>query len=377
MQPHERIGRARSAAALILAIATLASLARARGHWETLPSIQWGRFGHGVVRVNDQVYVIGGANWDACAFNPDSVEVMDPTTGERDRGADMPLERGYTGATAFGEYIYVIGGMVGGWEGRGDNQRYDPQNDVWTVLEPMPTPRGMHAVIAHENRIDAIGGVEDWESGRVEIFDPLTGRWSRGADMPVALMGITAVPWDGGILIPGGGWFYGWNLDDVQTYYPDRAQGVMPFCACVGTGACGNRKSGAGCRNSTGQGGVLSADGTTSLVADDLVLTASRLPAHQLAVLWLGATQVDLAFGDGRRCVGSEPGGFFRYAAASASAHGSMMLGPGLFAGASGCGTCAFTPGSTWNFQLAYRDPFGPCGAGLNATNALAVTLAP
>lgn len=32
---------------------------------------------------------------------------------------------------------------------------------------------------------------------------------------------------------------------------------------------------------------------------------------------------------------------------------------------------------ATWNFQVWFRDPAGPCGTGKSSTNALAVSFAP
>jgi len=34
-------------------------------------------------------------------------------------------------------------------------------------------------------------------------------------------------------------------------------------------------------------------------------------------------------------------------------------------------------PGSTWRFQMMYRDPQGPGGNGINATDGLSVTFCP
>jgi len=33
--------------------------------------------------------------------------------------------------------------------------------------------------------------------------------------------------------------------------------------------------------------------------------------------------------------------------------------------------------GSTWNFQMYYRDPFGPCAQGANLSNAIQAQFTP
>lgn len=85
----------------------------------------------------------------------------------------------------------------------------------------------------------------------------------------------------------------------------------FPFCSGDGQGAacpCGNHSGlGAndGCRNSIGVGGRLRASGSTTIVGDSLVLSASQLP-NSTALFFQGTTQwqggAGVQFGDGLRC---------------------------------------------------------------------------
>ncbi len=93
--------------------------------------------------------------------------------------------------------------------------------------------------------------------------------------------------------------------------------GGMPttFGYCFGDGSgsacpCGNNSAvgaGAGCLNSLGAGGVLTATGASSIAADTFTLNASGMPDSS-ALYFQGTTQVaggaGASFGDGLRCAG-------------------------------------------------------------------------
>ena len=161
---------------------------------------------------------------------------------------------------------------------------------------------------------------------------------------------------------------------------PDECETtISSFCLCPAALApCGNADPAAGCANSTGQGGLLTAAGSTSVGADDLVLTATQLPLFQPGILIMGPASVaPIPFGDGLRCVG---GPIYRFAPPQGSgAGGTMSWGTGLVAY-----TIANNPpagwivaGSTWHFQTWYRDPAGPCGTSTNLTSAIQALFVP
>ncbi|MCB9914934.1 MAG: hypothetical protein H6828_07265 [Planctomycetes bacterium] len=143
------------------------------------------------------------------------------------------------------------------------------------------------------------------------------------------------------------------------------------YCACPAVSApCGNAGTdGEGCANSTGHGAVLGGSGTSSVVADDLVMHAAQMPTNQPALLFAALNQVNGGagnpFGDGLRCAG---GSVVRLGVRIADASGSATWGPGL--GATG----GWSFGDTRRFQTWYRDPSGtPCGNAFNLSNGYEV----
>ena len=170
----------------------------------------------------------------------------------------------------------------------------------------------------------------------------------------------------------------GSSLDSNGNSIPDECEiGYSGFCNCgAGLGPCGNDDPTAGCRNSTGIGGLITTSGTTSYEEDDLVLTASQLPANKLGIWMMSTGITQTVLGDGIRCVANP---FKRFGSFNSGPAGMGMKGPGLI-GLS-CATLppawCIGPGSTWHFQVWYRDLMGPCGAGTNITNGTGVTFTP
>ena len=148
---------------------------------------------------------------------------------------------------------------------------------------------------------------------------------------------------------------------------------------CFGTGCpCGNDDGGAGCRNGTGAGALLSASGSSSVLLDDLVLTVTQVPADRFGILYMGGETANVAFGGGIRCVGpGVPAQLFRYHKQTSGGGGVLTEGPGIvqtsiirFPPAGEITAC-----STWYFQGFYRDKFSDsCGTGWNLSNGMKVT---
>lgn len=144
--------------------------------------------------------------------------------------------------------------------------------------------------------------------------------------------------------------------------------GVSPAqCPCSNFGATGT-----GCANSTGAGAVLDGEGSSGISNDDAAFHAHGMPANVNAVLFHGTLALNGGLGapfrDGLRCAG---GVTRRFGVQQADAAGASEWGPGLATHG------GWVVGQTLNFQAWYRDPQGPCSAGSNFTNAVAVTFDP
>jgi hypothetical protein len=169
-------------------------------------------------------------------------------------------------------------------------------------------------------------------------------------------------------------WFYGdptfFFIFDIWQVGLDNARigAELGTAACAGDGTgtacpCGNDgAAGQGCRNSTGQGAVLTAGGSASFAANDTTFTASGMPSTSPVLLFRGTSLLGggagVTFGDGLRCAG----GTVTRIGIRTAVGGSATWGPGL--------NLSGTPGQPVHFQAWYRNVVGPCGSGFNLTNA-------
>ena len=123
--------------------------------------------------------------------------------------------------------------------------------------------------------------------------------------------------------------------------------------------------------NSSGSPATLSSSGTTSIVANDLVLVVEDAAANQFGYYFYGTEEQQVPLGDGFLCV---DGSLFRLVPAlktDASGSGSWFVD--YNAPPMGGGAGEITVGSTWKFQFWFRDP--PAGgSGSNLSNGLSVT---
>jgi hypothetical protein len=170
----------------------------------------------------------------------------------------------------------------------------------------------------------------------------------------------------------------GTSSDVNRNGVPDECERIREYCDCPAASApCSNAGTGTGCANSTGVGAHLYFTGTSRVSVDDLELHADGVPPNKFGIFYMAAGQVAVPLGDGLRCAGA--GSTFRYSVQNSGPGGLLDAGPGIVATsctnfpAAGC----ITAGATWNFQLWYRDPGGPCGNGFNWSNGLEVQFVP
>jgi len=129
--------------------------------------------------------------------------------------------------------------------------------------------------------------------------------------------------------------------------------------------------------NSVGAGATLSFTGSNSISANDLTLIATGAPANQFGLFYYGAGQTSAPFGEGIRCVSAGGAGTFRLnPATTVDFFGQLFRQVDFNAPPANGGPGAILSGSTWNFQLWYRDPAGG-GSGFNLSDGITATFCP
>ena len=170
--------------------------------WKPLAPIAGGpRQEHSVVALGDDVYILGGIerNQTGGFVTTDRVEVYNTEYNNWSSVAPLPVAMNHLNVATVDGKIYVVGGLSGGlsWRALRDAYTYDPEDDSWTNLPPMPagTERGSSAVGVRGTDIflaggmrsltPEVGGLQDTVD-TVSSFSVTTGRWTTLSSMPGA-----------------------------------------------------------------------------------------------------------------------------------------------------------------------------------------------
>ena len=165
-------------------------------------------------------------------------------------------------------------------------------------------------------------------------------------------------------------------IDDLEIIEvcPSNGPGIS-FCSGDGSGTacpCGNTGgAGEGCANDTGSGARLSGSGSSSLAADDLVLSTTNL-TNGPGLFFQGDNAVNggsgNTFGDGLRCAGSN---VRRLEITFANTANGFTTTTSISIATDG----AVNAGDTKRYQYWYRDPgSSPCSSLFNLSNGYEVT---
>lgn len=159
------------------------------------------------------------------------------------------------------------------------------------------------------------------------------------------------------------------NLDSEIEAAIDDFRVTEALCGCTSAPTC------SAAPNSAGAGVTLSATGSSLISANDLSLHADGGVPGQFGVYFYGPNNQESVFGDGTLCVSGE---VFRLLPPVAfDAGGGSSRGLDLNAPPADAGPAQIIAGSTWYFQLWYRDPAGPLGTGFNMSSGLSVSFCP
>ena len=189
------------------------------GGWEQVSELPTWRIGAAAAAVDGQIYLIGGfdprENLGGGAPAISRVDVYDTRTNTWHTVSDMPIPRIAARAAVFSNEIYVFGGYnrtaVRGEPWKTVVEMYDTQTDTWTRLRDMSTLLRNFGTAVVDEKIYIIGGTvldrrfdHQVPTNRVEVYDPLTDKWEKRADMPTEREQVGTGVVDGKIYVIGG-----------------------------------------------------------------------------------------------------------------------------------------------------------------------------
>jgi hypothetical protein len=176
----------------------------ALGAWEELPALPEAVHHLAAAATGTRVYVTGGYTDLGFSAMSRHAFAYDPEARTWATLADLPAPRAAHAMASLAGKLYVAGGVGPGSE---DVWVYDPGTDQWDGLRaPLPTRREHLTVTVLDDKLLVVGG--RWgDAGNLatlEIYDPATGRWTRGPDMPTPRSGLTAGALAGRLHVTGG-----------------------------------------------------------------------------------------------------------------------------------------------------------------------------
>lgn len=151
----------------------------------------------------------------------------------------------------------------------------------------------------------------------------------------------------------------GWLVDDVRVVV-DGCNVVNSYCSAS--------------VNSSGNAGKITAFGSTSISAGNMVLRASNCPPGEVGLFIYGGTQGSNPAGNGTLCLSGQTFRLNPIAMTDNQGKAGRLLNFSSAPLGSGAGQAM--PGSTWNFTFGFRDTAGG-SAGFNFTNGVEVTFCP
>ena len=151
------------------------------------------------------------------------------------------------------------------------------------------------------------------------------------------------------------------NIDAADPVWVSESPTIVSYCPSL--------------PNSTGIVATIGIAGSTSIVANNFILTAQGATPNQFAVFFYGPEQAQTPLGDGFLCIGAGTAGFFRLPPVQLiDGNGRATCGVDFGVAPAIAGAGGILPGAAWNFQMWYRDQSGAGGAGSNLTDAVSVT---
>jgi peroxiredoxin/N-acetylneuraminic acid mutarotase len=199
------------------------------------------------VAAGGKMYVIGG--WGDGKARGANYE-YDPVTDVWTKKASMPKPAHHAALASANGKIYVCGGFIApeksplpigaAWQPIDDAWEYDPANDRWKAIAPLPIKAGSAVAVEVRGKIHFIGGATTAEGSKAPFFtfmgpcdvlatnfvyDPATDKWEKRTPMSIPRNHAYAAAVNGKIYVIGGRTGHGFimvatNTDAVEEYDP-------------------------------------------------------------------------------------------------------------------------------------------------------------
>ena len=154
-------------------------------HWVNLPSMLFKRSRFGSAIHNNKLYVFGGVSGSGrLGAKTKKAEMFDPQTNSWVELPDMHCARSEFSCSVAGEDIYVIGGYKKKQNTAScDGEIFNTNTKTWSALPPMRYPKAKHSSVTVGDMIYVFGGHR--VNGHTEAYDTVSCKWIVKSKMKV------------------------------------------------------------------------------------------------------------------------------------------------------------------------------------------------
>ncbi|XP_006819299.2 kelch-like protein 24 [Saccoglossus kowalevskii] len=136
------------------------------------------RFFYGAASLNDNVYLVGGKNLEGTVYK--SVERYNPVTNDWDNIPEMPTGVHYPAVTSHAGELYVIGGHTAKYHSpSGAVQIFNPDTNIWRRGADIPILTFIANALSIHEYVYVVSG----EYGRMQRYSPRNDRWEEAATL--------------------------------------------------------------------------------------------------------------------------------------------------------------------------------------------------
>ncbi|XP_077302426.1 kelch-like protein 12 [Arctopsyche grandis] len=145
--------------------------------WTNVAHMSTARYRHATAGLGKKIFAIGGRNVSDHLLN--TMEIYDTHENKWTAAPPMRDKRDSFSAVAMGDYVYAIGGYDGSSVLK-SVERFDIKSQTWTSLASLPVSKRLHEVVAFDERIICVGGLN---SKSMVEYDPDRDKWTDRASI--------------------------------------------------------------------------------------------------------------------------------------------------------------------------------------------------
>ncbi|MBN3283833.1 KLH22 protein, partial [Polyodon spathula] len=163
--------------------------------WEFVDPLKQEVYAHAGAVLDGKIYITCGRRGP---FYLNETHCYDPETNQWESRAASPIGRAWHGMAGLNGRAYVIGGSNDNLGYRKDVLKvacYNPANDEWTTVSPLPSGHGEPGIAVLDHRIFVLGGRSHNRSSRtdyVHVYDAEVERWVSGTSFDDDISGLAA-----------------------------------------------------------------------------------------------------------------------------------------------------------------------------------------